>query len=157
MRTKFQEVRFMKKFFKLTALLIATLAMCMFLTACSSAYSKVEKALEEIGYEKIESTSFADEFTDDTDKVANVYCFSKEDGFSSNIVIVLEFNATDDMKEFYEESAAFRGLVQDIKEDGTASEFHAELEEAGLAKGNCLIISLNILAYNEVTQAIKNA
>lgn len=147
----------MKKFFKVTALLIATLALCMFLTACSSSFKKVEKALEDIGYEKIESTSEANKYTNGTDVAVDATCFKKVDGFKTNIVIVLEFKATDDMKEFYKDSDAFRGLVKDIKEDGTAKEFHEALEDAGFAKGNCLVFSINPLEFSAVTTAIKNA
>ena len=147
----------MKKFFKVTALLIATLALCMFLTACSSSFKKVEKALEDISYEKIESTSAANEYTNGTDVAVDATCFKKVDGLKTNIVIVLEFEATDDMKEFYKDSDAFRGLVKDIKDEGTAEEFHTALENAGLAKGNCLVFSINPLEYSAVTSAIKNA
>ena len=147
----------MKKFFKVTALLIATLALCMFLTACSSSFKKVEKALEDIGYEKIESTSDANKYTSGTDVPVDATCFKKVDGLNSNIVIVLEFEATDDMKEFYKDSDAFRGLVKNIKDDGTAEEFHDVLEDAGFAKGNCLVFSINPLEFSAVTTAIKNA
>lgn len=147
----------MKKFFKVTALLIATLALCMFLTACSSSFKKVEKALEDIGYEQIESTSAASEYTNGTDVPVDATCFKKVDGFNTNVVIVLEFKATDDMKEFYKDSDAFRGLVKDVKEDGTAEEFHDALEDAGFAKGNCLVFSVNPLEFEAVTNAIKNA
>ena len=147
----------MKKFFKVTALVVATLALCMFLTACSSQFKKVQKALEGIGYEKIESTAKADKYTDQTDLAVDATCFSKIDGFNTNFVVVLEFNATEDIKEFYKDSDEFRAIVKNIKDDGTAEEFHAALEEAGLAKGNCLVFSLNPLEYNAVTTAIKNA
>ena len=147
----------MKKFFKLTALLVAVLAMTFVLTACGSSFKKVEKALTGIGYEKIESTSQADKYTQGTDVAVDATCFKKVDGLNTNIVIVLEFDATDDMKEFYADSDAFRGLVKDIKDEGTAEEFHTALENAGLAKGNCLVFSINPLENNAVTSAIKNA
>ena len=147
----------MKKFVKLTALLVAVLAMTFVLTACGSSFKKVEKALEGIGYEKIESTSAANEYTQDTDVAVDATCFKKIDGINTNMVIVLEFKATEDMKEFYADSDAFRGLIKDIKDDGTAEEFHSELEKAGLAKGNCLVFSVNPMEYNAVTNAIKNA
>ena len=147
----------MKKFFKLTALLVAVLAMTFVLTACGSSFGKVEKALEGIGYEKMESSSAADSYTSETDLAVEATCFKKVDGLKTNIVIVLEFEATEDMKEFYADSEAFRGLIKDVQEDGTAEEFHASLEDAGLAKGNCLVFSINPLEYNAVTSAIKNA
>ena len=147
----------MKKFFKVVALVVATLALCMFLTACSSDFKKVQKALEDIGYEKIESTAKADKYTNQTDLAVEATCFSKIDGFNTNIVVVLEFNATDDIKEFYQDSDEFRAVVKGIKDDGTAEEFHAALEDAGWAKGNCVVFSVNPLEYNAVTSAIKNA
>ena len=147
----------MKKFFKVVALVVATLALCMFLTACSSDFKKVQKVLEDIGYEKIESTAKADKYTNQTDLAVEATCFSKIDGFNTNIVVVLEFNATDDIKEFYQDSDEFRAVVKGIKDDGTAEEFHAALEDAGWAKGNCVVFSVNPLEYNAVTSAIKNA
>ena len=153
----YMEVKFMKKFFKLTSLLVAVLAMTFVLTACGSSFGKVEKALEGIGYEKIESTSQADKYTSETDVPVEAACFKKVDGLNTNFVVVLEFEATEDMKEFYTDSAAFRGLVKDIKDEGTAEEFHEKLEDAGLAKGNCLVFSINPLEHNAVTNAIKNA
>jgi len=152
----YMEVKFMKKFFKLTSLLVAVLAMTFVLTACGSSFKKVEKALEGIGYEKIESTSQANKYTQGTDVAVDVSVFEKD---AISYVIVLEFEATEDMKEYYNDSAAFRGLVKDIKDEGTAEEFHTALENAGLAKGNCLVfsISLNLAEYGAVTTAIKNA
>lgn len=147
----------MKKFAKLTALLVALLAMTFVLTACGSSFKKVQNALEGIGYEKIESTAQADKYTSETDLAVDATCFKKIDGINTNFVVVLEFKATDDMKEFYADSDAFRGLVKDIKDDGTAEEFHSELEKAGLAKGNCLVFSINPLEFSAVTTAIKNA
>lgn len=147
----------MKKFFKLTALLVAVLAMTFVLTACGSSFGKVEKALEGIGYEKIESTSAADSYTSETDVPVEAACFKKVDGLNTNFVVVLEFEATEDMKEFYTDSEAFRGLIKDIQDEGSAEEFHKSLEDAGLAKGNCLVFSINPLEHNAVTNAIKNA
>ena len=50
-----------------------------------------------------------------------------------------------------------QGLVQDVKDDGTAEEFYNALVEKGIAKGNCMVMSVNPLAASEVMEAVKNA
>ena len=152
----------MKKITKLITLFVLICA-CLAMSACSS-YNKVEKALEEIGYVAVETTNEnAEKMEEESEVAVTTHLFSNKDsleglGFAKlNVVIVLEFKATDDMKEFYEESATLQGLVQDVKEDGSAQEFYDDLVEKGFAKGNCLIISTNILAMEEVCEAIKNA
>ena len=147
----------MKKSLRLVSLLVAILAMTFVLTACGSSFKKVENALVDIGYEKIESTAQADKYTSETDLAIDATCFKKIDGFNTNFVVVLEFKKTQDMQEFYADSATFRGLVADIKADGTAQEFHSALEQKGFAKGNCLVFSVNPLEFDAVTNAIKNA
>ena len=74
-----------------------------------------------------------------------------------NVVIVFEFNSTKEMLEFYEESNTMQGLIQDIQEDGTAEEFYNDLVDKGYAKGNCLIMSTNLLVAGDVCDAIKNS
>ena len=151
----------MKKLAKILTLTIAVV-LCVTMFACSS-YGKVERALSNIGYEKIESDKNAEKMKSESDIAVTTHVFSNKDSlalaeaYKINVVIVFEFEATEDMKEFYEDSETMQGLINDLKADGTAEEFYNALVEEGLANGNCLVISINPLAYEDVANAVKNA
>jgi hypothetical protein len=142
--------------------LALTLIVCMSAVACSS-YGKVEKALFSVGFEKIETDDIVESIKSESEIAVKTHVFSNEKNLSAleylkiTMVIVFEFKATEQMKEFYDDSATMQGLLEDIKEDGTAENFYNDLVEQGLANGNCLIICLNPLVFEEVTTAIKNA
>ena len=143
----------MKKSLKVVALLVAMLAMSLFLTACGSSYGKIESALEENGYKKVETSSQGQNVVEESDVAVTAHFFTKE----INLVLVLEFKATEDMKEFYADSETMQGLLQDIQDEGSAEEFYQALEDAGLAKGNCLVLCLNPLYASAVADIVKNA
>lgn len=153
----------MKKLTKLLTVLLCVV-MCASLMACSS-YSSVKATLEDIGYALVESAedTEAEDMQDESEVVVKAYVFSNEDSLGLfdmleyNIVIVFEFNSTKEMLEFYEESNTMQGLIQDIQEDGTAEEFYNDLVDKGYAKGNCLIMSTNLLVAGDVCDAIKNS
>lgn len=151
----------MKKVAKILVLVL-TLVLSLTMVACSS-YKKVEKALVDIGYAVIESDTTAENMKEESDVAVKMHILSNKDSIKFtetlklNIVIVLEFKATDDMIEYYKDSDTMQGLVQDVKDDGSAKEFYDSLVEKGLAKGNCLVISTNPLAAETVMNAIKNA
>ena len=143
-------------------ILALTMLLCLSMVACSS-YGRVEKALVNIGYEKIESDETAENMKDESDVAVTAHLFSNletvpvKDILKAGVVVVFEFKATEDMKEFYADSETMQGLVSDIKDDGTADEFYNALVEKGLANGNCLVICINPLAFNDVANAVKNA
>ncbi len=153
----------MKNYAKiLTAMLLAIL-MAFSMTACST-FGKVEKALNEIGYVAMQSDDQAEDVENESDvDEIEAHVFSNADslglteGHKLNIVLVFEFNATEDMLEFYQDSDTLQGLVKDIQEDGSAKAFYDELVAKGYANGNCLIISTNPLQAQTVQNAIKNA
>ncbi len=153
----------MKNFAKiLTAMLLAIL-MAFSMVACST-YGKVQKALNKIGYVVLQSDDQAEEVEEESDvDEVEAYVFSNAnslgltEGYKLNIVLVFEFNATEDMMEFYKDSETLQGLVSDLQEDGSAKAFYDQLVAKGYANGNCLVISTNLTQAEAVKTAIKNA
>ena len=154
----------MKKSIRLINLLLV-LVIAATLVGCST-FNKVDKALVEIGYEKIENSDEAEDMekeSEESEVAITVHAYSNANSLSAleiakiNIVLVLEFKATEDMKAYYEDSATLQGLVKDMEEDGSAEEFYNKLVEKGYANGNCLVISFNPLSADAVKEAIKNA
>ena len=152
----------MKKTAKILTLLSLIVALILTLTACST-YGKIQKALGDIGYAVIENNTTANEIDEQSDVPVTIHVLSNADSLSvlealkTNIVIIFEFKSTDKMKEFYDDSDALKGLISDIEKDGTAEEFYNSLVEKGFANGNCLVISLNAFASEDVMTAVKNA
>jgi hypothetical protein len=152
----------MKKLLMTITSIALLLTLSLSLVACSS-YGKIEKALEEIGYAKVESSQEAEDLEEESDVAVTMHVFSNKDSLGLtealkiNVVIVMEFKSTDEMKEYYEDSDTLQGLVKDIKEDGSAKEFYDSLVEKGYANGNCLVISVNPLVADAVKDAVKNA
>ena len=153
----------MKKTIQLLTLLVLTTVIALSMVACGSAYGKVEKALVDIGYAVVESDTSADAMEGESDVAVTTHVLTNKDSLGLleiaklNVVIVFEFKATDDMKEFYTDSSTMQGLVADIEKDGSAEEFYNALVEKGYAKGNCLVISTNVLQSETVRNAIKAA
>lgn len=154
----------MKKLLMTITSIALLLTLSLSLVACSS-YGKIEKALEEIGYAKIESSQEAEDIKKESEVPVTMHVFSNKDSLGLteiaklNIVIVMEFKSSDEMKEYYEDSNTLQGLVQDIEEDGSAKEFYDSLVEKGYANGNCLVISntLSKTSADAVKTAVKNA
>ena len=150
----------MKKLLKLICITLV-LALCLSLTACSS-YGKIEKALNGIGYTVIETNSTGEKMQEESEVAVKAHFMSNAESLSAleiakiTNVIIIEFNKTDDMLEFYNESDTLKGLVSDVKKDGTAEEFYNSLVEKGLANGNCLVLAIG-LDYKNVNSAVKNA
>lgn len=151
----------MKKMIR-TISLILIFALALSLTACSS-YGKVEKALKGIGYAVVENSNEAENYTKDTEIPVTAHILTNKDSLEgidkakTNVVVVLEFKATEDLVNFYKESNAFQGLIEDAKEDGTIEEIYNALAENGFVNGNCIVISTNPVAMLEVCEAVKNA
>ena len=150
----------MKKLCAIAALCLAAV-LSLVLVGCGSSYNALKKAFEKAGYTESETLeSRAETIKEEAEKdslVVTVHGMSKVDGLQTNFVMIIEFNSTEDMKKLYDESNTIQGLVKDIEENDSAEELKDALEEAGFAKGNCLVISTNSLAMNEVTNIVKNA
>ena len=150
----------MKKLCAIAALCLAAV-LSLVLVGCGSSYNALKKAFEKAGYTESETLeSLAETIKEEAEKDSlsvTVHGMSKKDGVRTNFVMIIEFNSTEDMKKLYDESNTIQGLVKDIEENDSAKEFKDALEEAGFAKGNCLVISNNWLAVNEVTNIVKNA
>lgn len=154
----------MKNASKLLAFVLVIVTV-LSLAACSSKYGALKKAFEKEGYvesEQVETWSNTIKAecgkAEDEDMVTNVHVLTKAGSlvFDSKIVLILEFKATDDMIEFYKNSATAQGISKDISEKTDAKAFYNELVEAGYAKGNCFVIPVAINA-NEITTIVKNA
>ena len=132
----------MKKLTKLLSLLLV-FVLAMGIVACSS-FGKVEDALTDLGYTLEENSNEADKYEDE--KITNAYVFKKVlDAVVIQIpsyVIVLEFNSTDDLVAYFEESETLKGLIKDITKNEDLKKVHAALESKGYACDNCLIINL---------------
>lgn len=135
-------------------LLVAILSLGM--VGCSS-YSSLKKAFEKEGYTVSETV---ESLTKDIKAAAD-----KEDlGIETHVMVkglteiafILEFKATDDMKEFYDDNKVIRDAISGITSNEDAQEFYKSLEEKGFAKGNCLVIPIADVA-GEIPTIVKNA
>ncbi len=139
-------------------LLVAVLALGM--VGCST-YPSLEKAFENEGYAVVEDVDkYVEGYKQQAEKddiVLTPHVWAKADGFVSTVVIILEFNATEDMKKMYEESDTIKGFISDVSKNDDVKEWQKAMEEAGYAKGNCLVFTINPLSLNAVTNIVKNA
>lgn len=141
-----------------SVLLVAVLALGM--VGCST-YPSLEKAFEKEGYTVVEDVdNYVESYKKQAEEesiVLTPHVWSKIDGLASTVVIILEFNATEDMKKMYEESDTIKGFVSDVSKNEDVKEWQKAMEEAGYAKGNCLVFTINPLSVNAVTNIVKNA
>ena len=147
----------MKKLLKLSTLLLV-IAMLFNLVACSS-FGKIQKALEDAGYAIIENKDNAvTQEAENDERVANLHVFTNAQSLSAlellkiTIVVVIEFKATQDLVEYFKDSATLQGIVADVKEDGTVDEIYAELKNAGLACENCIVAPIGADASNVLSK-----
>lgn len=148
----------MKKVSIVTTLLLV-LAMAMGLAACSS-YGAVKKAFEKEGYAESKtvedlSKNFIDALGKE-DFAVNTHAMSKVDGLVVKAALIIEFKATEDMKKFYDDNKIVRDAVENVTSDENAKNFQKNLENAGFAKGNCLVIPLTH-HVSEITAIVKKA
>lgn len=145
----------MKKLSVLAALVL-TIVMAMGLVACSS-YGSLKKAFEKEGYaesQTLENIANTIKTEAEEDNLAiTIHAMSK----GLNVAVIVEFNSTEDMKKLYDESATIQGFVKDISSNEDAKAFQKALEDAGYAKGNCLVVPVNPLSINEITNIVKGA
>ena len=149
----------MKKLSVIVSVLLAVV-LAFGLVGCSS-YGTLKKAFEKAGYEvftKLEEK--AEKIQEEAKKdniVVEIHPMKKSNGIASDIVLIVEFKATEDMKKFYENSETVKGLVKDVAKNEDVKEWQKAMENAGYAKGNCLVFSINPLNMNEVTSIVKGA
>lgn len=143
----------MKTLLKLFALIL-TMTTLFSLVACSS-FNEVKSALEDAGYAVVEGEeNDVSKDAEEDERVTNVHVFTNADSLTglgivnTTIVVVLEFKATEELVEYFQENKTLQGIVSDIKEDGTADEIYTELKAAGLAHQNCIIAPIGLDAGN---------
>ena len=159
----------MKKMTKLMAILLVVVS-ALSLVACSK-YGSLKSTFEKNGYTESENVetwnkTIANELKGgkDEEMVTNVHVFYKKtdkdttigDLLTRNVILVLEFKATEDMMEFYNESATAQGAVKDIQKNEDAKAFYNSLVEAGYANGNCLVLAIG-LDTASVREMVKKA
>lgn len=150
----------MKKMTRVLALVLLVAAAATLLVSCTK-YPSLKKAFEKEGYKEntaLESvsTKIKEELEKD-DLTVNLHLLTKEsNGITS--VLIIEFKATEDMKKAYDDSSTIQGFVKDISKNEDAQAFAEALENAGYAKGNCLVVPLSPLGLhiNEITNIVKS-
>ena len=149
----------MKKLSVIVSVLLAVV-LAFGLVGCSS-YGTLKKAFEKAGYEEVtELESVAETIKEEAKKndiVVTLHGIKKVKGLTSDLVLIVEFKATEDMKKFYENSETVKGIVKDVAKNEDVKEWQKAMENAGYAKGNCLVFSINPLNMNEVTSIVKGA
>ena len=149
----------MKKLIKILSIALV-LVFALGFVACSS-YGKLKKAFEKEGYVvNKEFDGILNDLTADAEEneiVVKPYMMVKADGIMTDSVWILEFNATEDIKEFVSNSESAKGFIKDVASDKNAQDFYNALLEAGYVNGNCLVFSTNPLNRAEVIDIVKNA
>ena len=148
----------MKKLVKIiSVLLIVVLSLSA--VACST-YGKLEKAFTDAGYVVVENESAENIEKDNEEKGITAHYLEKKETISTLGVIILEFKATEDMIEYYNENEIVRDALEAILTDDDTQDLYQALVNAGFANGNCLVYPATlsaILAINSVTDIVKNA
>ena len=72
------------------------------------------------------------------------------------IAMIIEFKSTQEMKDFYDNNEIVRTHVKNVTENEDVKAFQKSLEDAGYAKGNCLVLPA-ITCISEVTAIVKKA
>ena len=140
--------------------LILIVAISLTAIACSS-YGKVERAFINEGYEVVKLSDKAKEYDDEAKEYGvSTHYLEKKETLSTLGVVILEFNSTDDMKEYYDDNEIVREVLETITSSEDAKEFYDSLVDAGFANGNCLVLPATIsavLAIKSITKIVKNA
>ena len=148
----------MKKFSKILAVLL-TVCLTITLAACSS-YGKIEKAFKNAGYSVVESDKTQQWETSAEEYGVTAHYLEKKETITTLGVIILEFKATDDMLEFYENNEMVRDLLSGISQNEDAKDFYNGLVEVGFANGNCMIFPASVsslIGLQSILEIVKNA
>lgn len=146
----------MKKL-SIVATLILCVVMAMSLTACASSYGAIKKAFENEGYSESQTI---EGFTKDVQGAlekeeisVQIHVMTKD---IVKIAMIIEFKTTEDMKKAYDNNEIIRDHVKNITSNEDVKAFQKSLEDAGYAKGNCLVLPA-ITCISEVTAIVKKA
>lgn len=145
----------MKHLTRVLALVLLVAAMATLLVSCNK-YPSLKKAFEKEGYKESSTVEgiFADVKTALEKDELSVNLHVMVNGLKSALII--EFKATEDMKKAYDDSATLQGALKDISENKDAQAFVDALENAGYAKGNCLVVPILPLYNDEITSIVKS-
>lgn len=137
-------------------LLVAILSFGM--VGCSS-YPSLEKAFEKEGFEVVKEVDEATKTFKEQAEKDEIVLTPHAMISTTALVFILEFNATEDMKKMYENSETVKGAVKDVSSNEDVKEWQKAMEEAGYAKGNCLVFTLSVVpgAVDKVKEIVKNA
>ena len=131
--------------------------MAMSFAACASSYGALKKAFENEGYSESQTM---EGFTSDIKKALekdeispNMHVFTKD---LVKIAMVIEFKSTEEMKKFYDNNEIVRDHVKNVTSNEDVKAFQKSMEDAGYAKGNCLVLPA-ITCISEVTAIVKKA
>lgn len=146
----------MKKF--LTTVVALVLCLGVF-TSCGSKYNALQKAFEKKGYElNTTFTGVSETIKEELNKkeyAVELHLLTKKsNGWTSALII--EFKSTKEMVEAYEDSETMKGLIKDIKNNEDVNQVYKSLENAGHAKGNCLVVPMSIKYVEEITEIVKS-
>ncbi len=152
----------MKKSLKVLSLVLVLVMAVLTLASCSQ-YNALKSAFEKNGYEentKLEDT--AEKIKTELEKdnlTVTLHLMTKKEGLTAGLTsaLIIEFKSTEDMKKAYEDSETIKGFVKDVSSNEDVKEFQKVLENAGYAKGNCLVVPLSIMYINEITNIVKEA
>lgn len=138
---------------------LVLVAVCaLFLVGCSS-YNTVKKAFEKEEYtENKDLDSVTKKIKEELEKedfAIELHLLCKN-GELTNNALIIEFKSTEKMVEAYESSDTIKGIVSDVKNSEDINEVYKALEEAGYAKGNCLIIPLTVIHASEIKGIVKS-
>lgn len=150
----------MKKTTKIFALAISMLLCLVALTACSNKYGALKSAFEKEGFTENQSVEgvFADIKKDlEKDELeVNLHVLTKTSSLTKPSVLIIEFKSTDDLVKAYKDSNTMQGLVKDVQENEDVQKMYKSLEDAGLAKGNCLCVPMSLAYYNDIVNIVKS-
>ncbi len=154
----------MKKILKLTAMIMVVVLSLTVLVACSDKYPAIKKAFEDEGYsESTQVEALASSLKtalERDDFEINVHILTKitlTGGIRTAIVI--EFKETDELKNAIAENETLKNALMEFVSSQDVQDYYAELEEAGYANGNCLLVPVvfSADALEEVVSIFKNA
>lgn len=148
----------MKKFLSMLSLVLV-LALVVGMFGCSS-YGKLKSAFEDEGYTEVSTNENAEAMKKEAEELGisvDVHVMTKK----TAVAVILEFENNEKLAEFFKDSDTAKGVAKDIKNNEDLKALHSSLENAGFAKGNCLVIGFGvldaILGGKLVTEIVKGA
>ena len=148
----------MKKSLKVLSLVLVLVMAVLTLASCSQ-YNALKSAFEKNDYEEntdLEATTKAiKEELEKDDLAVTLHLMTKKKTLTSALII--EFKSTEDMKKAIDDCETVKGFIKDVSSNEDVKEFQKSLEDAGYAKGNCLVLPLTIARAKEIKDIVKGA